>query len=117
MGKPLVVLYTNLLHKYKSPKAKAVLKFVEKNKGNKSFMARVKSLNTEFTKAYNKLEKYEEEEKLETNGYSWFSNLMYSFERWLDKHNHKMELLRTLSSFLAALFSALVLLKLFGFTL
>tara|TARA_B110000902_G_scaffold207010_1_gene235903 strand:- start:190 stop:426 length:237 start_codon:yes stop_codon:yes gene_type:complete len=31
------------------------------------------------------------------------------FERWLDKHNHKMELLRTVSSFSAALFSGIVL--------
>lgn len=31
------------------------------------------------------------------------------FERWLDRHNHKMELLRTISSFSAALFSGIVL--------
>jgi hypothetical protein len=31
------------------------------------------------------------------------------FERWLDKHNHKMEFLRTISSFSAALFSGIVL--------
>jgi len=115
MGKPLVVLYTNLLHKYKSPKAKAVLKFVEKHKGNTEFIARVKALNTEFSKAYKKLLKFEAEEKQESNGYSWFSNLMYSFERWLDKHNHKMELLRTLASLTAAVLSGIVLAKLFGF--
>lgn len=34
------------------------------------------------------------------------------FERWLDKHNHKMELLRTISSFSAALFSGIVLMVL-----
>jgi len=31
------------------------------------------------------------------------------FERWLDKHNHKMELLRTVGSLTAALFSGAVL--------
>jgi len=31
-------------------------------------------------------------------------------ERWLDKHNHKLELIRTFSSLLAATFSGLVLL-------
>ncbi len=34
------------------------------------------------------------------------------FERWLDRHNHKMELLRTISSFSAALFSGIVLMVL-----
>jgi len=34
------------------------------------------------------------------------------FERWLDKHNHKMELLRTVSSGCAAIFSGIVLLYL-----
>jgi len=31
-------------------------------------------------------------------------------ERWLDKHNHKMELLRTLTSAIAAVASMVVLL-------
>lgn len=31
------------------------------------------------------------------------------FERWLDRHNHKMELLRTLTSMIAAVSSTLVL--------
>jgi len=31
------------------------------------------------------------------------------FERWLDKHNHKLELIRTCSSLMAATFSGLVL--------
>ncbi len=35
-------------------------------------------------------------------------------ELWLDKHNHKMELLRTTSSILAALMGVLVFLKIFG---
>lgn len=34
-------------------------------------------------------------------------------EIWVDKHNHKLELLRTLTSFIAALCSALVFLKVF----
>lgn len=33
-----------------------------------------------------------------------------SLERWLDKHNHKMELLRTLTSAIAAVASMVVLL-------
>ncbi len=36
------------------------------------------------------------------------------FEVWLDRHNHKMELMRTLTSFLAALFSAIAAGKLMG---
>tara|TARA_Y100001951_G_C11180433_1_gene205627 strand:+ start:72 stop:212 length:141 start_codon:yes stop_codon:yes gene_type:complete len=36
------------------------------------------------------------------------------FEKWLDKHNHKMELMRTLFSFLAAATGSLVFLKVFG---
>jgi len=34
-------------------------------------------------------------------------------EIWVDRHNHKLELLRTLTSFIAAICSSLVLLKLF----
>lgn len=37
------------------------------------------------------------------------------FERWLDLHNHKMELMRTSFSFVAATTGILVLLKVFGF--
>lgn len=36
-------------------------------------------------------------------------------ERWLDRHNHKMELMRTLGSALAAITGILVFLKLFNF--
>jgi len=36
-----------------------------------------------------------------------------TIEIWVDKHNHKLELLRTLTSFIAALCSSIVLLKLF----
>ena len=31
------------------------------------------------------------------------------FERWLDRHNHKMELMRTLTSLIAAVSSTIVL--------
>jgi len=37
------------------------------------------------------------------------------FERWLDLHNHKMELMRTSFSFIAAITGMLVLLKVFDF--
>lgn len=31
------------------------------------------------------------------------------FEKWLDRHNHKMELMRTLTSLIAAVSSTIVL--------
>lgn len=34
-------------------------------------------------------------------------------EIWVDQHNHKLELLRTITSFIAAVCSSIVLLKLF----
>ncbi len=36
------------------------------------------------------------------------------FEKWLDRHNHKMELSRTFTSGVAAVFSFLVFLRVFG---
>ena len=36
------------------------------------------------------------------------------FELWLDKHNHEMELLRTLTSAIGAIASVIILLKVFG---
>jgi len=30
-------------------------------------------------------------------------------EKWLDKHNHKLELIRTITSFMAMILSAIVL--------
>ena len=36
-------------------------------------------------------------------------------EHWLDRHNHKMELLRTVTSALAALTGVFVFLKVFDF--
>ncbi len=47
--------------------------------------------------------------KLERQG-----RLRDSVEIWVDRHNHKLELLRTFTSLTAALCSSLVLLKLFG---
>jgi len=48
-------------------------------------------------------------EKLEERG-----KLRDSVEIWVDKHNHKLELLRTCTSLIAASASTLVLLKVFG---
>ena len=45
--------------------------------------------------------------KLEKQG-----RLRDSIEIWVDRHNHKLELLRTLTSFIAAAASSIVLLKL-----
>lgn len=36
-------------------------------------------------------------------------------EIWVDRHNHKLELLRTFTSLIAAICSSIVLLKLFHF--
>jgi len=45
--------------------------------------------------------------------YSWFSDRLYKIERWLDRHNHKMELLRTLGS-LFGILSFIILAKMNG---
>tara|TARA_A100001037_G_scaffold285800_1_gene293495 strand:- start:470 stop:619 length:150 start_codon:yes stop_codon:yes gene_type:complete len=37
-----------------------------------------------------------------------------NFEHWLDRHNHKMELLRTITSAVAAIAGVAVFLKVFG---
>lgn len=37
-----------------------------------------------------------------------------SFELWVDQHNHKFELIRTLTSVFGLLVSSIVLLKVFG---
>lgn len=47
--------------------------------------------------------------KLEKQG-----RLRDSVEIWVDRHNHKLELLRTFTSLTAAICSSIVLLKLFG---
>jgi hypothetical protein len=37
-----------------------------------------------------------------------------SFELWVDKHNHKFELVRTLTSVFGLIVSSIVLLRVFG---
>jgi hypothetical protein len=37
-----------------------------------------------------------------------------NFEKWLDRHNHEMELVRTFTSAIGAIASVIVLLKVFG---
>lgn len=48
-------------------------------------------------------------EKLERQG-----RLRDGFEIWVDKHNHKMELVRTLTSVLGLIVSSIVLMRVFG---
>lgn len=48
-------------------------------------------------------------QKLEKEG-----KLRDSFELWVDKHNHKFELVRTLTSILGLVVSSIVLLRVFG---
>lgn len=36
------------------------------------------------------------------------------FELWVDRHNHKMELVRTLTSVMGLVVSSIVMLKVFG---
>lgn len=49
------------------------------------------------------------------NTYRKFRNMPRSrFELWLDLHNHKLELVRTLASMFALIINAVVLLKVFG---
>tara|TARA_Y100000310_G_scaffold153804_1_gene153337 strand:- start:14100 stop:14267 length:168 start_codon:yes stop_codon:yes gene_type:complete len=38
-----------------------------------------------------------------------------NYERWIDKHNHKLELIRTVGSVIAAITGLLVFLKVFNF--
>lgn len=47
-------------------------------------------------------------QKLEKEG-----KLRDSFELWVDKHNHKFELIRTLTSIIGLVISSVVLLKVF----
>lgn len=48
-------------------------------------------------------------EKLERQG-----RLRDGFELWVDRHNHKMELIRTLTSIMGLVVSSVVLLRVFG---
>lgn len=47
--------------------------------------------------------------KLEKQG-----RLRDAFEIWVDRHNHKMELVRTLTSVMGLIVSSIVMLKVFG---
>jgi hypothetical protein len=47
--------------------------------------------------------------KLEKKG-----KLRDGFELWVDRHNHKMELIRTLTSLMGLIVSSIVMLKVFG---
>lgn len=48
-------------------------------------------------------------EKLKKQG-----KLRDSFELWVDKHNHKFELVRTLTSIVGLVISSVIMLKVFG---
>lgn len=48
-------------------------------------------------------------EKLKKQG-----KLRDSFELWVDRHNHKFELIRTLTSVAGLIVSSIVMLKVFG---
>jgi len=48
-------------------------------------------------------------QKLQAKG-----KLRDSFELWVDKHNHKFELVRTLTSVFGLIVSSIVLLRVFG---
>lgn len=48
-------------------------------------------------------------EKLKKQG-----KLRDSFELWVDRHNHKFELVRTLTSIIGLVMSSIIMLKVFG---
>ncbi len=48
MDTPLIIQYTNLLHKYRDIEAKEVRKFVEQHKEDKVFVRRAKTLDGLF---------------------------------------------------------------------
>jgi hypothetical protein len=37
-----------------------------------------------------------------------------SFEMWVDRHNHKMEMIRTLTGLVGVILSCIIMLKVFG---
>lgn len=49
-------------------------------------------------------------EKLKKQG-----KLRDSFELWVDRHNHKFELIRTLTSIIGLVMSSVIMLKVFGY--
>jgi hypothetical protein len=48
MTEPLIITYTNLLHKYRDPQAKEVREFVEKHIDDKDFVRRAQTLDKLF---------------------------------------------------------------------
>ncbi len=48
MSEPKIITYTNLLHKYRDPKAPEVQKFLKENKDDDVFVKRAKTLNRLF---------------------------------------------------------------------
>ena len=48
-------------------------------------------------------------EKLKKQG-----KLRDSFELWVDRHNHKFELIRTVTSIIGLIMSSVIMLKVFG---
>lgn len=48
MAEPLIITYTNLLHKYRDPRAKEVKEFLEKHRGDAVFVRRAQTLNKLF---------------------------------------------------------------------
>ena len=48
MSEPLIIKYTNLLHKYRDVNAKEVKEFVEKHKDDEVFVRRAQTLNELF---------------------------------------------------------------------
>ncbi len=48
MAQPLIIEYTNLLHKYRDPKAAPVKDFLKKHSSDKLLAKRAKALNKVF---------------------------------------------------------------------
>ena len=48
MAEPLIITYTNLLHKYRDPNAKQVREFLARHQDDKVFQRRAKTLNDLF---------------------------------------------------------------------
>ena len=71
-----------------------------------SYLGRYLNINYNNIMAIKKLSK-KEIRKLEEEG-----RLRDYVEIWVDQHNHKLELLRTITSLIAAIASSVVLLKL-----
>jgi len=46
---------------------------------------------------------------------TFMENHRDKLERWLDRHNHTLELVRTVLNLLTAIISTLVLLRVFGY--